>query len=355
MFDRPDEGMADPTLPPEREDSVNQPQEPAPNAAANKGGPGKVLAAVVGLSIAVCLMLLAFAAPAVNSGPHDIPLAVTGPQDAVAQVSATLEKNLPGAFDVTTQPSQGEVRTAIAERDAVGGLAFGPDGVTVLTASGAGAPYTQLLHNVGAQIAATGAQVSYVDLAPMTSDDPAGSGLSVIALPLVFGGMASAVLFSVLQRHRRGLRLAGAVAVAIVSGLAVTAILQFWLGSFDGNYWLTAAYVALGMAAISLTMLGLESWVGLPGLGLGALAMLFIANPLSGMATGWQWLPSPWGAIGQYLPVGATGTAVRSAVYFDGNGVGSAGLVLVGWGVLGLVLLALPSSRLRSRSHAVPS
>ena len=49
-------------------------------------------------------------------------------------------------------------------------------------------------------------------------------------------------------------------------------------------------------------------------------SMLFISNPISGLATGPQWLPHPWGTIGQFLPVGAAGTALRSVAYFDGRG-----------------------------------
>lgn len=69
--------------------------------------------------------------------------------------------------------------------------------------------------------------------------------------------------------------------------------------------------------------------------------MMFVANPLSGMATGWQWLPQPWGAIGQQLPIGAAGTALRSVAFFDGTGMTHALIVLVCWAAAGLLLIAL--------------
>lgn len=66
--------------------------------------------------------------------------------------------------------------------------------------------------------------------------------------------------------------------------------------------------------------------------------MMFIANPLSGMATGWQWLPSPWGFIGQLLPIGSSGTLIRSVAFFDGEGIGMPLSVLFNWVIVGVAL-----------------
>lgn len=75
--------------------------------------------------------------------------------------------------------------------------------------------------------------------------------------------------------------------------------------------------------------------------------MLFVANPLGGIATGALWLPQPWGAIGQALPVGAAGTTIRSAAFFEGAGATTAALVLVGWICVGLVLAMVGARRAR--------
>jgi hypothetical protein len=308
-------------------------------------GPRVLLGVVAGLTLAVSLMLLAFAAPAVNSGAHDLPVAVSGPDAAVAKLEAALEANGPGAFEVTTRADADEVANAITERDAVGGISITPDGVLIQTASAAGAPYAPLLKSVGAGLAAQGQSVTYTDLVPLTEDDPAGSGLTALALPLAFGGMISAVGLVTLFKHSRTLRVLGSIGFSVVAGIVITAILQFWLGSIDGSFWLTATGVALGIAAISLVVLGLESLLGYPGLGIGAVVMVFIANPLSGLATGPWWLPQPWGAIGQFLPIGAAGTVIRSAAFFDGAGAGRALLVLGVWIAVGLTLVALSARR----------
>ncbi|MCE1177957.1 MAG: ABC transporter permease [Micrococcales bacterium] len=309
-------------------------------AAAERKRPGwgTVAGLVLALTTVVTLMLLAFATPSLNSGAKDLPLAVSGPAPAVAKVTQALEAAKPGAFETTTYASAAEAADAIQHRDAIGGISVGADGVTIQTASAAGAPYAQLLRTVGAGLEAQGQKVTYTDLAPWTKDDPMGAGLAALALPLAFGGAFPAVLLTQFLKDSRVKRLVGAITFSVLAGLVTTAILQYGFHSFDGSYLLTASGVSLGIAAISLTLLGLESVFGFAGFGLGAVLVMFISNPLAGMAAGPHWLPQPWGEIGQWLPLGAAGTVIRSAAFFDGNGAGRELLILGAWAAFGLLL-----------------
>ena len=307
--------------------------------------PTVLIGMVVGLAAAICLMLLACSAPPMNSGPHDLPLAVSGPAPAVSRLQDALDEKSPRGFEVAVYAHGDEVTGAIENRDAVGGISITPEGVEVKTASAAGVPYATLLHNIGNGLAAEGLAVTYTDVVPLTGDDPTGAGIAALALPLAIGGTISAVLLTTLSRRRRALRVAGSVAFSALTGLATTAILQYWLGAVDGTYWGTAAGVGLGIAAISLTVLGLESLLGYAGIAIGALTMVFVANPLSALATGPGWLPQPWGDIGQLLPIGAAGTVIRSAAFFGGAGSQRALLVLGAWILLGLVLLLVSRRR----------
>ena len=67
-----------------------------------------------------------------------------------------------------------------------------------------------------------------------------------------------------------------------------------------------------GIAATCFSVLGLGQLLGNPGIGLAAVLLVLVGNPLSGLATGPEMLPPPWGTIGQLLPPGATGTLMRS-------------------------------------------
>jgi hypothetical protein len=52
-------------------------------------------------------------------------------------------------------------------------------------------------------------------------------------------------------------------------------------------------------------------------------------------------LPQPWGEVGQWLPVGAGATLLRSAAYFDWAGGTQALWVLAATALLGLILVAV--------------
>jgi hypothetical protein len=308
----------------------------------------KLAGIVLGLTAVIALMVLAYAGPALNAGPKDLPLAVSGPEPAVGRLISSLDAGSPGAFEVTAFDSAEGVADQIREGKAIGGIAVSESGVALYTAAGAGAPYLALLNGVGAQLEASGHAVTYSELAPTTEDDPAGSGVATLGLPLIFGGMASAAALLLAYRGSVTSRVMAAFTLAVLEGFAAAAILQFVFGSFDGSYWLTAAALSAGIAAISFTVLGLGLLIGYPGIAVGAVLMLFVSNPLSGLASGPAWLPQPWGEIGQYLPVGATASAIRSAAYFDGSGSAHAGLVLAAWALCGLAL-ALAAGRRRGQ------
>ncbi|MER2082964.1 ABC transporter permease [Rhodococcus sp. (in: high G+C Gram-positive bacteria)] len=299
----------------------------------------KLVAVVLGLSAVIGLMLLAFVLPSINSGPHELKLGIAGPVQATTQISASLEASKPGAFDTRDFADADALRDAIRNRDVVGGIAVDATGPHVLIATAGGTPIAQTLTGVASGLAeSSGAKVPVEDVVPLTADDPAGAGLTALALPLVFGGIMPAVFLVQLFPRSTVKRVLGAGGVAVVAGFALTAILQFGTNSLDGNYLLTALALTLGMSAISLPILGLESLLGMKGFALGAVTMMFIGNPLSGMATTAAWLPAGWGALGQLLPPGAAGASVRSTAFFDGHGAATPLLVLACWIAVGIAL-----------------
>ncbi|MBO1758213.1 MULTISPECIES: ABC transporter permease [Dermacoccus] len=300
-----------------------------------------LLVFVLALPVVLGLMLLAFATPAVHSGAKDLPLAVSGPQQVTSKITSTLEKEKPGAFDVKTYSAPEQGADAVKNRDAIGGIAVTPQGAAIQTAAGAGSPYSALLKGVGAGLEKQGQKVTYQELAPLPAKDPMGTAMTSAGLPLIFGGMATSAALFFTFRGSFGRRALGVVGVATLGGLLAAWMLTSWLDAVDCSFWKLALAFGLGIAAIGFTVLGLAKNLGPAGFGLGAVAMLFISNPISGLATGPQWLPHPWGTIGQFLPVGAAGTALRSVAYFDGRGASQAWIVLLCWAFGGFVLLSL--------------
>jgi hypothetical protein len=310
-----------------------------------------VVAVVTLLTAILTVLLIAFAWPAARSEPRDLPLAVAGPQAAVTQVAAGLEQAMPGGFEIKPVADRGAAVQAIEDRDVYGAIIADPQAPEVLTASAGGPAVAQILNQLAGRMAAQDPSATppkVTDVVPLPADDPRGAGLAAGALPLVLGGILGAALLTQLVQAGAK-RMAGALTFAVTGGLALAAVLQFWLGSFEGNYLANSGVIAMSIAAISLTLLGLEWLIGTAGLGLGAATMMLLGNPLSGLASAPEMLPSGWGALGQLLPPGAAGTALRSVSFFDGAGAGQSFVVLSCWLVAGLALCGLGALRSRQR------
>jgi hypothetical protein len=300
---------------------------------------GHLLGIVLVLSALLALVVTAFAWPASRSAAHDIPIAVVGPP----AVQQRLDDARPGAFDVTVLPDEAAARRAVLDREVYGAVVVGPQGASVLTASAASPAVAQGLAELARGLAGEESP-PVTDLVPTTADDPRGAGLGAAALPLVLAGLAGGAVLG-LRVPRTGRRFAAAGLLAVVAGAAITAVLQPWLGILDGSYVVNAGAVGLGIAAVMFPVLGLVALFGAPGAGIGAATMMLLGNPLSGAATAPEMLPAGWGAFGQLLPPGATGTLLRSVAFFDGAATARPLTVLLVWAAAGALLMLAGSRR----------
>lgn len=304
----------------------------------------------VGATVIVLVVLSAFVLPLINSGPHQVPLGVVGPEQAIGAVDAALDDQ---QWQVQPFTSGEELAAAVTDREVAGGLVLGADGVDVYTATAAGPSAAGAIAALGNGVAAQqGGTATVTDLAPFPADDPRGGGFAAAALPLLIAGLLPAVGLLRLFPGHEGLRtrLVGAALFSLVAGLSVAAYLQYFTGTLSGPYWANAATLSLGMVALSFTFLGLESLLGWPGLGLGVAIVMLLGDPLSAIASGPNWLPDGWSTLGQLLPPGATGTLLRSTAYFDGADATKPALTLAAWVLLGLVL-ALVAGRRRPHNR----
>ncbi len=190
------------------------------------------------LTVAIAVVAIAFALPAARSKPHDVPIGAAGPQAASGQVADILEHNAPGAFDITYYPGEAALRDAIRNRDVYGGISLGPDGRTLLVATGGSPTVAQLLSQVGNGIAQhSGVQLRTEDLAPPTADDPRGAGLAASALPITLAGMLPAIALVLVLRREVWTRFTAAVVFAGLAGCTIAALLRYMFGSIDANFW----------------------------------------------------------------------------------------------------------------------
>ena len=309
----------------------------------------------VALAAVVAVIVLAFSWPGVTSDPKGLPLVVVGPDAQVAQLETALDERAEGLFAVTEVDDRDAAVAAIEERAAYGAIVLGEGAAApeVLTASAASPVVAQQLtafaSALQAQVqAAVAAQVppgvtppvvtvEVTDVVPLVDADPRGTGLVAAAFPLVLGGMIGgiAITIALVGAVRRLVALGVYV---VVAGLGIAGILQGWFGVLQGEYLLNAGVFAAALLAIGAPIVGFAALVGRAGIAIGPVLFLLVANPISSAATPVEFLPAPWGAVGQWFPPGAGATLVRDASYFPAADTTLPWLVLAAWAAVGILL-----------------
>lgn len=301
------------------------------------------IAIAAGIVLAQALLVPLFAAPATHLEPRDLPVVVAGPPAPAQQLASALSSAKPGAFEVSIVPDAAAADQALRDRKAYAAFIAGADGISLHTASAASPVVAQLLTQAATQLGG-GKPVPVTDVVPTTPNDPRGAGFAAGFLPLALTSMLAGIALVIALRSRLA-RLIGLLVYAVLTAVVGAFVLD-WLGVVPG--WDTSV-VALGLFALAASGLvaGLGALLGRPGLGLGALLVFLVGNPLSAVAAAPELLPQPWGEVGQWLPIGAGATLLRSAAFFDWAGSAQALWVLVGTAALGLLFVLIG----RSGSH----
>lgn len=305
----------------------------------------RLAAAFAGLAIAIPLIVLLFTGPSSHGKPHDLPIGVVGPAAAAQQVEQRLDAQQPDGFAVHAYDSEAALVRATEDREVYGGLVPGAPGTppAAVVASGGSPVVAQLLPQMATAMA-QGQKVRTVEVAPLSADDPRGAGFGSIVMPVFLSGMVLALATVMLGGHPKLVAAALPVGAAVVGAAAVGAAM--WIGVLPGGFGAQWLAMSAGMLAIGATVAGLVSLFGTRGIAPAALLFMLVGMPLAGIAMPPEFLPHVWAVLGQSLPIGATGTALRSAAFFaDGSligaGAGAAFAVLGAWIVVGYALLVI--------------
>ncbi|MPV89421.1 hypothetical protein GB882_12150 [Georgenia ruanii] len=290
-------------------------------------------------AIAAVFAIVALVAPFLGTVPRNVPVGVAGEKTSTSQIEQLLTTLQPGAFHVKTYGDADALRAATLHREVYGGFAVDSSSATAVVATGASPVLGQFLGNIGTSLGAT-----VDDVAPGSKADTSGYGLQVAATIATLAAVAGACVIARTAGRRLSAQLTGALALAVVLGIGVAAALQL-LGSVAGAFLQVAAVTAFAVLAVEAVVLALVRLGGLVAAGLFTLLIVIPGIGLSGLTSAPEMLPSPFGAIGQLLPQGAYGRLVQSVAYLGGGGALRPLLVLLGWLLLGALLLWLARAR----------
>lgn len=336
-------------------------------------------------ALIVAIVVLGFVWPTATAHPAHLPVAVSGPAEAVDQLTASLASEDPAPFAVENVNSRDEAIEMMERREVYGAILLGPQ-PEVLVASGAGTAPAQALRGVaavlqsqiwnGAQAALTeqfaqiGAAVQQgqlpslpaaaptvpsvvvTDIVPLAPGDSTGAGIAAAAFPLVLGGIAGGVLLVLLVS---GIvrRLVGLAVFAVLGGAGIAFVLQTWLGLVPGPWVLLAAASGLSIAATGALIIGLNALLGSPGIAVGAVITMLVGNPIAAVSVPWEFLPAPWGQIGQGFVPGASAALVRSIAYFPAASELWPWLTLSMWTIAGTAVALV--GHYRERADITPA
>lgn len=325
----------------------------------------RVILIGVGLAAVVSLIVIAFLWPTVTSSAKNLPVAIVGDSAAASQLENALEEQSPGTFELTEAGDRAEAVDLIESRAVYGAIIVGQS-PEVLIASAGSSVAAQILtslapalqEQLNAAMAAQGTTlaepivVKTTDIVPLAESDPRGAGLASAAFPLLLGGMLGGILTSVIVVGIRR-RVIGVVLYAAVGGLSLAGIMQGWFGALQGDYLANAAAISLALLSISAVIVGFMSLFGPAGIAVGPLVFMLFANPISSANQPVEFLPEPWGALGQWFPPGASATLLRDLSYFPAAPATFSWLVLAGFAALGILLAFLGNLRVRRTSKGV--
>ena len=314
----------------------------------------RLLPPVVG-GLLLMFALIGFIGTAIRDPhPHDIAVGLVGPAPAVQQIAAAFGTNAPGAFRFMTYASEADGRAALDSRAVVGVLILGAGSPRLIIAGAAGDATTGVITAAMTNVfTAQGGTLAVDTVHPFASGDAHGLILFFVVVAVL---VCSLVVQALMLARAPGAgfveRLGVVIAFAVLAGVVGMGTAAWIAGGYGEGFWLAVALVALASAAVGAVVAGLVRLIGPPGLGVAGLGVVLLGLVTSGGPVGSQLLPDFYRALEPWMPAGPLFSALRGALYFDGEGIAGPALLLAGWLVAGLLLMWLGEMRAAGRGRA---
>jgi hypothetical protein len=260
-----------------------------------------------------CLFITTYTLALADPTPHRIDGAVIGDPAAHPRTVGAVEAVAQGKLDLQPYPSVPAAMRALHEQRVYAALDLAAGRPTLYIASAAGASVARVLQHISAADPA----VRVVDAHPLAPDDPSGLDVfyrmligTIVGFLTVLQVMAHAGPLAL--RHHSvfvlGLGIVGSFLLTLVGGVA----LHGWSPSIPEEWGILALHLLAAASFASLMALLLRRWAVLPTW----MFFVILGNTSSGGAVSAPLLPQPFAFFSQWLPSGATVTALRDAVYF---------------------------------------
>jgi hypothetical protein len=277
-------------------------------SAAERAAVIAVVAIVMG-----CLFIATYSLALGDPVPHRIDTALVGDSTGHAHTVDAVEGVARDHLVLRRYASVPAALDAIDQQHVYAALDLTSKRPTLYVASAAGASVARVLE----RISAVDPTVRVVDTHPLAANDPNGLDLfyrmlvaTIIGFITVFQVLAQAGRLAL--RHHAAFVLGLAVAASFALTLVGGALLHGFAASQPEEWGILALHLLAVASFTSLMAVLIGRWAILPTW----LFFVILGNTSSGGAVSPPLLPPPFALTSQWLPSGATVTALRDAVYF---------------------------------------
>ena len=312
---------------------------------------GEKVVIIAALAIAMgSLFVTTYSLALADPVPHRIDAAVVGDPASHAGTIAAVQAVARDSLVFERYGSTAAALLAMDEQNVYAALDLTPSRPTLYLASAAGASVARVLE----RIAAADPSIRVVDAHPLGANDP--NGLEVFYLMLVATIVGFITVFQV-RANALGLSLRSWVVFVVGFALAASLVLTLVVGPVLDRLDLP---VLESWGILALQLVAVTSFASLMTVLIGRWAIVptwlfftILGNSASGGAVAPPLLPRPFALISQWLPSGATVTALRNAVYFPAYQHAQPIVVLATWATALFVAMVLVA-RHRSTSPDAP-
>ena len=275
---------------------------------------GERVALITALAIAMgSLFVTSYSLALGDPVPHRIEAAVVGEPAAHPQTVRAVQSVARESVAFHRYPSTAAALHAIDRQQVYAALDLTSTRPTLYVASAAGASVARVLERVSA----ADPSVHVVDSHPLNPHDP--NGLDIFYLMLVATIVGLVTTFQVhahagpLSRHQWTLFV---VSLALAGSLVFTLVEGPLLHGLDLPVPESWGILALQLLAVASFASLLQTLIGRWAIVPAWLFFVVLGNSASGGAVAPPLLPHPFAFLSQWLPSGATVTALRDAIYF---------------------------------------
>ncbi len=302
--------------------------------------------------------------------PHDLSILVVGPDQIVSQITAELDDT--DEYAATATDIVDDAKSSVEERKVMGSIlvsvdtadsaapsdpaATAPDpaaadpaaaaptyAVTTYVANAEGRAVAATVTAAGEKVAEQlGTTATVKDLAPLAATDTLGVTLFYILTYTSVGGyLVIIVLMQVMPKARLSTRFGAVTAAAIAAPLISFGLSSIFVGDYGASFGTIMGL--LGVTALYVFTVGsigilIEQFLGKAATFGIMLFVVFLNFPSAGGAAPAAMLPPFWQFIHEFYFGAGAYEAMRSIVYFGGNGAARWIFQLLAW-TLGIVLV----------------